>query len=150
MELTSSAFSNGDRIDSRFTCDGTNLSPALSWRNVPAGTKSLALVCDDPDAPMGSWIHWVYFDIPPGIDGLEENVPPVDHPEAGGTQGLNDFRRKGYGGPCPPGGTHRYFFKLYALDRKTGLPPGTDRRKLLHAMDGHILGSAELVGRYGR
>lgn len=150
MEIKSTAFENGGMIALKYTCDGKDVSPPVEWHGVPPGTESLVLVCDDPDAPAGTWVHWVYYDMEPSIPGLPEGVAPVDKPSSGGTQGLNDFRKTGYGGPCPPSGTHRYFFKLYALDKKLGLPPGATKQKLLKAMTGHILGEANVMGTYRR
>lgn len=150
MELCSSAFDDGGMIPRSFTCDGADRSPPLEWRTVPDGTRSLALICDDPDAPMGTWVHWVYYDIPAETSSLPENVAPHEQPPNGGTQGTNDFRKIGYGGPCPPGGTHRYYFKLYALDATLKLSPGATKKELRKAMEGHILGQAELMGKYKR
>jgi len=150
MKLTSAAFDREGLIPSRYTCDGSNVSPALSFEEVPAGTASLALICDDPDAPFGTWVHWVYYDLPGTTAGLPEDVPLEKSPLPGGTQGANDFGQIGYGGPCPPGGTHRYFFKLYALDAMLDLPPGASKGQLLGRMKGHILAEAELMGSYGR
>jgi len=150
MELSSTAFHKEGIIPDKYTCDGADVSPSLAWGSAPEGTKSFALICDDPDAPMGTWVHWVYYDIPQGPEGLPENVTPNEHPANGGVQGINDFRKIGYGGPCPPGGTHRYFFKLYALDTLLNLSPGATKAQLLKAMEGHILGQAELMGKYKR
>ena len=150
MELSSTAFHKEGMIPDKYTCDGADVSPSLAWGSAPEGTKSFALICDDPDAPMGTWVHWVYYDIPPETEGLPENVIPKEHPANGGVQGINDFRKIGYGGPCPPGGTHRYFFKLYALDTLLNLSPGATKAQLLKAMEGHILGQAELMGKYKR
>ena len=150
MKLTSPAFEEGGMIPEKYTCDGDDLSPALKWDSLPEGTKSLALICDDPDAPMGTWVHWVYYDIPASTEGVPENVAPHDRPGIGGTQGINDFRRIGYGGPCPPGGTHRYYFKLYALDALLNLPPGATKKQLEKAMENHIVGRVQLMGKYRR
>lgn len=150
MELTSSAFSEGAMIPDRYTCDGADVSPPLKWGAFPADTKSLALICDDPDAPVGTWVHWVYYDIPADTRGLPENVAPHERPAEGGTQGKNDFRKTGYGGPCPPGGTHRYYFKLYALDITLNLSPGATKKQVLKAMENHIIGQAQLMGKYRR
>ena len=118
MQLTSTAFTNGAPIPARYTCEGKDLSPPLRWSGVPAGAKSLALIADDPDAPVGTWVHWVLYDLPPSLAELSEDVPKTQTIAGGARQGLNDFRRPGYGGPCPPPGKpHRYFFKLYALDK---------------------------------
>ncbi|VBB42959.1 conserved exported hypothetical protein [uncultured Desulfatiglans sp.] len=150
MELKSIAFEEGKPIPVQYTCDGPDVSPPLTWSGVPAGTKSLALICDDPDAPMGTWVHWVYYDIPAEAGGLPEAVRPDEKPSPGGTHGKNDFRKLGYGGPCPPGGTHRYFFKLYALDTILGLGASATKKELLAAMEGHILEQAQLMGTYKR
>lgn len=150
MEIKSSAFGNGEMIQAKYTCDGADFSPPLDWSGSPAGTKSFALVCDDPDAPMGTWVHWVIFDIPPSATMLAEGITREKDLPGGGTQGINDFRRIGYGGPCPPGGTHRYFFKLYALDIMLGLKPGITKDQLLKALRGHILAEAQLMGTYRR
>jgi len=150
LVLKSAAFSEGGWIPEKYTCDGDNVSPPLEWSGLPAGTASLALICDDPDAPMGTWVHWVVFNIPPETDGLPENVPPERELKQGGLQGINDFRKIGYGGPCPPGGTHRYSFKLYALDCRLDLPAGITKAQLMAAMEGHILDQAVLMGRYSR
>ena len=150
MELKSSAFKHMEKIPSKYTCDGPDISPPLSWSGVPSGTKSLVIIVDDPDAPMGTWVHWLVYNIPPEMEGLPENFPKVRETEQGIRQGITDFGRVGYGGPCPPSGTHRYFFKLYALDTTLNLPPGATKKQLLKAMEGHILAKAELVGLYSR
>jgi Raf kinase inhibitor-like YbhB/YbcL family protein len=143
--LTSSAFANGGAIPSRYTCDGENLSPPLTWSGAPNGSRSLALIVDDPDAPVGTFTHWLAWGIDPEAGGLAEGQPaPVE--------GRNDFGVIGYGGPCPPPGhgPHRYFFNLYALDSELGLPPGASRLQLERALVGHVLAPAELVGIYQR
>lgn len=150
MELKSSVFGEGDLIPSKHTCDGADVSPALAWTDPPAGTKSLALISDDPDAPVGLWVHWVVWNIPPAKRELGENVPKNDSLPDGMKQGTTDFRRIGYGGPCPPSGTHRYYFKLYALDTMLELPSSTMKKGLESAMQGHILGHAQLMGKYSR
>jgi hypothetical protein len=150
MQIKSSAFKNGARIPAKHTCDGVDVSPPLEWGKLPAGTKYLALICDDPDAPMGTWVHWVLYDVPASAGGLPEKLPPLKELADGTKQGMNDFRAIGYGGPCPPSGEHRYFFKLYALDGPTGLKPGATKAQLLAAMKGHILAEAELMGKYKR
>jgi Raf kinase inhibitor-like YbhB/YbcL family protein len=148
LTLTSSAFAHGEEIPSLNTCDGADRSPALSWSRVPAGTKGLALVVDDPDAPRwGGWVHWVIYDLPPDTTALAEGVTALP---PGAREGLNDWRRTGYGGPCPPRGRHRYFFKLYALDRLLGDLGRPTRQRLERAMAGHVLGRAELMGTYQR
>ncbi len=149
FELKSSAFSNGGAIPSRFTCDGSDLSPALSWDDPPAGTKTFALIMDDPDAPSGTWAHWVLYNLPASVRELPEGVPKAIDLKIGARQGLNDFRRIGYGGPCPPrGAAHRYSFRLYALDQYTQLPAGSEKGDLERAMKGHILAQSELIGRF--
>jgi Raf kinase inhibitor-like YbhB/YbcL family protein len=149
--LSSTSFANGGDIPRKYTCDGADVSPALAWSGVPSNTKSLALVADDPDAPVGTWTHWVLFDLPSSATSLPENVSKAAELPSGGRQGQNDFHRIGYGGPCPPPGKpHRYFFKLYALDRKLDLKPGCSKQELEQAMQGHIVAQAEVVGRYGR
>jgi len=150
MGLTSPAFDEGGMIPGKYTCDGRDISPPLTWESPPEGTQSFALICDDPDAPAGTWVHWVYYDIPASIRGLPKNVPTRREPDSGGKQGINDFRRIGYGGPCPPGGTHRYFFRLYALDALLNLNPGLTKRELLREMEGHILDRAIFMGKYTR
>lgn len=148
MRLNSDAFDPGAPIPEAHTCDGPNVSPALHWQDVPEGARSLALICDDPDAPRKVWVHWVLFDLPPETTHLPERVPSSPTLPGGGVQGTNDFPAIGYGGPCPPSGTHRYVFKLYALDRTLGLAPGATKEQVLQAMRGHVLAAAELVGTY--
>jgi hypothetical protein len=150
IKITSSAFEEGGLIPAKYTCDGADVSPPLQWDAVPEGTKSVALICDDPDAPMGTWVHWVLFNLPSDAKELAENIPAEETLPNGAKQGVNDFGRIGYGGPCPPGGTHRYFFKIYALDTEVGLEAGADKRQLLKAMEGHILEQGQLVGKYKR
>ena len=150
IKMKSTAFDEGGMIPKRYTCDGSDISPPLAWSAVPEGTKSLALICDDPDAPMGTWVHWVLFNLPADTRKLPENVPPQKRLENEAIHGMNDFRKIGYGGPCPPGGTHRYYFKLYTLDTEMNLEPGTTKRELLDAMEGHILAQGQLMGRYRR
>ena len=150
LEINSPAFSEGEMIPTRYTCDGPDVSPELSWSGVPEAAKSLALICDDPDAPMGTWVHWVLFNIPPSENGLTAEIPADSSLENGARHGTNDFRRLGYGGPCPPGGTHRYYFKLYALDAELDLESGITKAELLEAMQGHILAEGQLMGTYKR
>jgi len=150
LEITSSAFSEGEMIPARYTCDGSDVSPDLSWSGVPKTAKSLALICDDPDAPMGTWVHWVLFNMPADAVGLPAEIPSDATLENGARHGKNDFRRLGYGGPCPPGGTHRYFFNLYALDTELNLDSGITKAQLVEAMQGHILAEAPLMGKYRR
>jgi len=154
LTLTSTSFAYNDMIPARFTCDGQNISPALNWSGIPEGTQSLVLIVDDPDAPdpaapKMTWVHWVLYNIPPSSVGLTEGIAEKDLPQ-GTLQGINDWKRTGYGGPCPPIGTHRYFHKLYALD--TVLPDLKHPTKaaLEHAMKDHVLGQTELIGRYQR
>jgi len=148
--LESRAFDNDSRIPERYTCDGDDLSPPLRWSNQPASTMSFAIVMDDPDAPSGTFVHWVIWNIGAGATELEESVPPSADLPDGRHQGVNSARATGYRGPCPPSGTHRYFFKLYALDSRLDLPSVANKEQLLAAMVGHILGQAELMGRYSR
>jgi Raf kinase inhibitor-like YbhB/YbcL family protein len=150
MELKSQAFQAGDMIPAKYTCDEQDISPPLSWSDPPAGTISFALISDDPDAPMKTWVHWVMWNIPADARGLEENLPKTASLPNGTKQGTTDFHRVGYGGPCPPSGTHRYFFKLYALDTTFTLPVSTTKQDLEQAMQNHILGQVELVGTYHR
>ncbi len=150
MQLTSSAFEHNRPIPQKFSCDGQNSSPALSWEGEPAETESFALICDDPDAPGGTFVHWVYYNIPAEVKSLPEAVDTAPQPGPGGLQGKNSFGKTGYGGPCPPGGTHRYFFTLYALDIKPDIAAGLDKQKLLEAMDGHVIAEAQLMGTYSR
>jgi Raf kinase inhibitor-like YbhB/YbcL family protein len=148
--LTSTAFNHGQAIPSTYTCDGRDLSPPLAWTEPPSGTKSLALISDDPDAPMGTWVHWVVWNIPADSTSLPETLAKQANVAGGIRQGMTDFGRTGYGGPCPPSGVHRYFFTLYALDTSLDLPPRTTKAELLRAMDGHVLAEAQLMGRYSR
>lgn len=152
MRLESPAFTEGAAMATRHTCDGAELSPALRWSSVPAGARSLALIVDDPDAPdpaapQRTWVHWVLYDLPPDARGLPEGVSAAGLPP-GTREGLNDWRRTGYGAPCPPKGRHRYVFKLYALDRALPDLHRPDKAALLAAMDGHVLAHAQLIGTY--
>jgi len=162
MKIHSPAFEEEQSIPIRFTCDSTDISPELRFEEVPPETRSLALICDDPDAPAGTWVHWVIFNIPVGVDTLPENVSPEIDPDFGGdstvtaVNGKNDFGRFGYGGPCPPPGpAHRYYFKLYALDGELEFPAeeikkGITKEALLKKMEGHILAETSLMGKYKR
>ena len=150
ITITSTAFTEGSMIPRDYTCDGEDISPTLTWSGVPDGTKSLALICDDPDAPMGTWVHWVLFNIPAHIMELPDKTLPEKIIQNGAKHGMNDFRKFGYGGPCPPGGTHRYYFKLYALDTEINLEAGITKAQLLKSMEGHILAEGQLMGRYSR
>ena len=151
MQLTSTAFSDGEAIPAKYTGQGKDLSPPLQWSGVPAGAKSLALIADDPDAPVGTWVHWVLYSLPPTVAELSEDVPKTPTLRTGARQGRNDFGRLGYGGPMPPpGNPHRYFFKLYALDKTVDLKPGATKKDLERAIASHILAEAQLVGTYQR
>ena len=151
FELTSTAFAPWGAIPGKYTCDGEDISPPLQWSDPPQGAQSLALICDDPDAPMGTWTHWLIYDIPGNQSGLPEGVPATEALQGGTKQGLNSWPRIGYGGPSPPPGKpHRYFFRLYALNGMLDLPPGADKKTLLKAMEGKILAQAEFHGTYGR
>jgi Raf kinase inhibitor-like YbhB/YbcL family protein len=151
MQLTSTAFSEGEPIPAKYTCDGKDVSPPLKLADVPPGAKSLVLVADDPDAPVGTWVHWVLFDLPPATTELPEDLPKTQYLPGGAKQGLNDFKRLGYGGPCPPPGKpHRYFFRAYALDVQLGLNPGISRKEIDRAMEKHILAQGQLMGIYKR
>jgi len=151
LTLSSPAFSNGSPIAARFTCDGADLSPVLTWAGVPDRTQSLALIVDDPDAPMGTWTHWLLWNIPARATLLSEDIPKVETLDNGARQGINDFQRIGYGGPCPPPGKpHRYFFKLSALDARLDLKPGATKSALELAIKPHILAQSQIRGTYGR
>lgn len=152
MLLTSTAFEDSSRIPTRHTCEGEDLSPPLQWTGVPETSKSIALIVDDPDAPMGTWVHWVLYDIPPTLHSLAEGIPWSETLSSGARHGASSFRRLGYGGPCPPKGhgTHRYFFTLYALDVELGLAPGANKQQVLDALEGHVLATAQLMGTYSR
>lgn len=140
--IKSSAFEHKGSVSSKYTCDGDDINPPLSIENIPEKTQSLVLIVDDPDAPMGTWDHWVAWNIPP-VQKIEENSVP-------GTEGLNDFGKHAYGGPCPPSGIHRYFFKIYALDTKLDLNPNSRKKDVEIAMEGHILAKGEIIGLYSR
>lgn len=145
ITLSSSAFEHGKPIPARYTCDGKDVNPPLSISQVPSTAKTLALIVDDPDAPAGTWSHWLVWNIAPTTSEILEGTVP-----GGSVQGINDFRRSSYGGPCPPSGTHRYFFRLFALDRSLTLGPETTRRSLLSALEGHVVMETELMGTYAR
>jgi Raf kinase inhibitor-like YbhB/YbcL family protein len=151
FEIKSRVFIQGQPIPKKFTCDGQDVSPELSWTDPPGGTKSFAMIADDPDAPMGTWVHWVMYDLPAEARQLPEGVPPQETLPDGAKQGITDSKRIGYGGPCPPPGKpHRYFFKLYAVDKKIDLPPRATKRQVLDAIQDHILGETLLMGTYKR
>ena len=150
FELTSSAFAAEEPIPQVYSCDGEDISPPLSWTDPPADTQSLALIFDDPDAPVGTWVHWVLFNIPADARELPQAVPAQAELADGSRHGENGWGRADYGGPCPPSGTHRYFFQLYALGTSLDLSPGASKDQLLEAMEGHILAQVELMGTYTR
>ena len=151
LTLKSSAFAAGANIAKKYTCDAEDVSPPLTWNDPPAGAQSFALIADDPDAPVGTWVHWVIYDLPGNARELAEGVAKQEQLPNGARQGRNDFRKIGYGGPCPPPGKpHRYFFKLYALDGKLNLKSGATKADVEKAMQGHIVAQGELMGRYGR
>lgn len=151
LQLTSSAFGNGQRIPERYTGDGEDFSPPLTWTGQPEGTVSLALICDDPDAPRKTWGHWVLFNLPGDLQELGEHVPTDGTLANGARQGRNDSGDLGYSGPAPPKGKpHRYYFKLYALDTQLKLPVGATKQELLTAMQGHVLAEAQWMGQYQR
>ncbi len=148
--VTSPAFKEGGMLPAKYTCDGQDISPPLKWQQAPQDVKSFALISDDPDASLGTWVHWVMWNIPAEANGLPENVPPKKELPDGSKQGISDFRQHGYNGPCPPGGTHRYYFKIYALDQMLNLPAASTKQDLLEAMKGHILAEGQLMGKYRR
>lgn len=151
IRIMSPAFADDQPIPGRHTCDGEDLSPALMWMELPSETKGLALICEDPDAPGHPWVHWVLYGIPPTISELPESLEPRDMVLGSVRQGMNDFKRIGYGGPCPPPGKpHRYFFRLYAVDRPTDLAPRSTKQDVLRAIEGHVLAQGEVMGTYAR
>ncbi len=161
IRLSSTAFTEGGTIPREFTCDGAGGSPPLQWSSPPQTARSLVLILDDPDAPMGTWSHWVLYDLDTGVTTLEAGVAaePVvtiesktsdEQPKPTASQGKNDFGKIGYGGPCPPSGAHRYVFRLYALDQRTALAPGANRAAVFKAIEGHIVAAGELMGKYSR
>lgn len=148
FQISSPAFANGAAIPSKFSCKGRDISPALAWTEPPAGTKSFALIMDDPDAPVGIWVHWIIFNIPASNRDLKEAAPTDPQLSDGSIQGITSAHSNGYHGPCPPSGTHRYYFKLYALDTMLSLSSNADKKSLLAAMEGHILANAEWMGTF--
>lgn len=150
ITLTSVAFKEGQSIPRTYTCDGVNVSPPLEWSGVPKTATTLAIIVDDPDAPAGTWVHWVLYNLPAEHIGVVENVPASEDLKAGGFQGKNDFGKFGYGGPCPPSGTHRYLFKIYALDSDLPLKAGATKADVMKAMEGHIVLQGQLIGTYRR
>ena len=145
MKISSTAFEHNRQIPKKYTCDGSDVNPPLKFEGIPAEAKSLALIVDDPDAPVGTWVHWVLWNIDPKTTEIKENSVPKS-----AKQGMNDFRKHDYGGPCPPSGTHRYFFKLYALDTFLNLGPNVTKNDIEFSIEGHILAKAELIGLYKR
>jgi Raf kinase inhibitor-like YbhB/YbcL family protein len=151
LQISSSAFSEGQMIPKKFSCDGADVSPQLSWNEAPKAARSFVLILEDPDAPAGNWVHWVLYNLPAETRELREGVPKQEELDNGALQGRNDFRKVGYGGPCPPPGKpHRYYFKLYALDTKLNLNAGASKADAERAMKGHIVAQAQLMGRYSR
>jgi len=150
LKLTSKVIEHEGHIPAKYTCDGKDISPNLSWSGVPDEAESLALIMDDPDAPGRTFVHWVLFNLPADITEIEENVPSDKTLSNGAIQGKTSFGKNGYGGPCPPGGTHRYYFKLYALDISLDLKPDATKNDLLGAMEGHVLAETQLMGKYQR
>jgi Raf kinase inhibitor-like YbhB/YbcL family protein len=150
LKLTSTAVKEGEAIPRGYTCDGANVSPPLEWTGVPKSAKTIAIIADDPDAPSGTFVHWVLFNLPAAGLGLIENTPQTETLNGGGVQGKNDFGKTGYGGPCPPSGTHRYFFKFYALDIELPLQAGATKDEVEKAMEGHVVAQAQLMGTYSR
>ena len=150
IKLTSSAFADSQPIPRQHTCSGINISPPLEWTGIPKSAKTIAIVADDADAPGGTWVHWVIYNLPADTIGMVENLPTTEDLKGGGFQGKNDFEKIGYGGPCPPSGTHRYFFKLYAIDTELPLKAGATKAELEKAMAGHVLAQGQLIGTYSR
>ncbi len=151
ISITTEAFKAGGTIPSEYTCDGRNISPSLSWTGIPAGAKSIVLIMDDPDAPRGTFVHWVLYNIPADVQKLSPGVSGNQTLADGSRQGMTDFGRTGYGGPCPPPGKpHRYFFKIYALDTTLDLSSKATKADVERAMKGHVLAQGELMGKYGR
>ncbi len=150
LVLSSTAFKEGQAIPRQYTCDGVNISPPLEWTGAPKTAKTIAIIADDPDAPAGIWVHWVLYNVPAEYIGFVENVPASENLRGGGFQGKNDFGKIGYGGPCPPSGTHRYFFKIYAVDSELPLEAGATKADVEKAMQGHIVAQGQLMGTYSR
>jgi len=151
MKITSSAFEEGKPIPAKYSCDGKDVSPPLRWTGVPSTAKTLALTVDDPDAPVGDWFHWIVYNLPVSTTELTEGLPKFENLPKGGKQAMNDFKRLGYGGPCPPvGKPHRYFFKLYALDVQFNLPANTDGKQFMNALTNHVVAQTGIMGTYQR
>ena len=148
IQLTSSAFEDGKSIPTKYTCKGEDISPPLAWSGVPARTQSFALIMDDPDAARGTWVHWVVYNLPADATGLTEAIESNEDLPGDALQGRNDSGRNDYSGPCPPSGTHRYFFKVYAVDTRLPLKPGATKADVLRAMEGHVLAEGQLMGMY--
>jgi len=150
LQIKSTVFEQGEIIPKKYSCDGENVSPPLNWSDIPKGTKSFALILDDPDAPAKIWVHWIIYNIPADQRSLDEYIPDGERLANGALHGTNDYQKFGYRGPCPPGGTHRYSFKIYALDSMLNILPGLSKQKLLSAMKGHVIEQGKLIGRYAR
>ena len=150
IAVTSPAFEDGGMIPKKYTCDGEDIAPPLHIDGVPGEARSLVLIADDPDAPSKTWVHWVLYNLPPGTTELPENMPKDEEIQSGARHGITDFQRFGYGGPCPPSGTHRYYFKVYALDTMLDLSGKVTKTDVLKAMEGHVLAEGQLMGRYQR
>ncbi|MBM4240330.1 MAG: YbhB/YbcL family Raf kinase inhibitor-like protein [Euryarchaeota archaeon] len=150
FKISSSAFSEGGMIPQKYTTNGEDVSPPLSWSSAPSGAQSFAIICEDPDSPAGNFTHWVIFDIPSNVKELAEGIGDQRTLENGAKQGINDFGSIGYMGPAPPSGTHRFYFKIYALDTKLNLEAGATKDQVLKAMEGHILAETQLMGKYGQ
>lgn len=150
IKIKSPAFEEGELIPKKYTCDGVNVSPPLQWSSLPADVESIVLICEDPDAPSGLWTHWIIFNLPAETKGVSEFIMEREVLENGAQQGLNDFGTIGYRGPCPPGGSHRYYYRIYALDVLLELPSRINRQDLLEAMNGHIIDQGQIMGIYTR
>lgn len=150
LNVTSPAFEDGAKIPAKYTADGANVSPPLNWQEIPEGAQSIVIIADDPDAPMGTWVHWLIWNIPAGEAGIRENVPSAEALANGAVQGTTSFNRVGYGGPAPPSGTHRYYFKVYAIDKQLDLAPEARKADVEKAMQGHILAQGQMMGRYSK
>lgn len=150
ISITSNAFSEGGMIPAEYTCDGKDISPQISWSGIPKNTRSIVLIADDPDAPAGTWVHWVVYNIPPERKVFGEGIQPRESLDDGTMQGKNDFGRIGYGGPCPPGGTHRYYFRIYALEEKPDVRPGLTKKQIMEKIKDLIVSEGHLMGKYGR
>ena len=150
ISITSNAFSEGGMIPAEYTCDGKDISPQISWSGIPKNTRSIVLIADDPDAPAGTWVHWVVYNIPPERKVFGKGIQPRESLDDGTMQGKNDFGRIGYGGPCPPGGTHRYYFRIYALKEKPDVKPGLTKKQIMEKIKDLIVSEGHLMGKYGR